>query len=56
MEDFGLSFLSHQLSPPSLPPSWQQKHVRHDPKHKARIVTLNSNAGIAPGQPNASCE
>lgn len=32
-----------------------KKHVRHDPKHKARIITLNSNAGIVPGQPNASC-
>lgn len=25
------------------------------PQQKARLVILNSNAGVVPGQPNASC-
>jgi len=32
-----------------------QKYTRQASRCKPRIVTLNSNAGIVPGQPNASC-
>ncbi len=36
-----------------------QGYVKRDaqqrPQQKARIVVLNSNAGVVPGQPNASC-
>lgn len=36
-----------------------QGYVKRDaqghPQRKARLVVLNSNAGVVPGQPNASC-